>query len=78
MVGLDGYPIQILCTRPDVEVTIAGGIGFVPVSFQGLGSVQGLELHEVADGKEIRLSQEVHGNDFWQVDYDEGWRRHTA
>ena len=58
------YPIQILCTRPEVEVTIAGGVGFVPVSFEGLRSVQGLELYEVVDGKQIGLSQEVHGNDF--------------
>jgi hypothetical protein len=66
------YPIEILCARPDVEVTIAGGVGFVPVSFQGLHSVQGLELYQVVDGKEIKFSQKVHGNDFWQVDYDEG------
>ena len=68
------YPVQILCARPDVEVTIAGGVGFVPVRFEGLRSTQGLELYEVVGGKEIRFSQEVHGNDFWQVDYDEGSR----
>lgn len=65
------YPIEILCAHPEVEVTIAGGVGFVPASFQGLKSVRGLELHQVVDGKEIKFSQEVHGNDFWQVDYDE-------
>lgn len=65
------YPIEILCAGPEVEVTIAGGVGFLPVSFQGLQSVRGLELYQVVDGKEIKFSQEVHGNDFWQVDYDE-------
>jgi hypothetical protein len=69
---LGRYPIQILCTGPEVEVTMTGGVGCVPVSFVGLRSVQGLELYEVVDGKETRFSQEVHGNDFWQVDYDEG------
>jgi hypothetical protein len=68
------YPIQILCTRPEVEVTASGGVGFVPVSLEGLRSVEGMELYEVVDGKELRFSQEVHGNDFWQVDYDEGSR----
>lgn len=68
------YPVEISCTRPEVEVTIAGGVGFVPISFQGLQSVRGLELCQVVDGREIKFSQEVHGNDFWQVDYDEGSR----
>lgn len=68
------YPIQILCSQPEVEVTVAGGVGFVPVSFEGLPSVRGRELYQVVDGKEIKFSQEVHGNDFWQVDHDEGSR----
>lgn len=28
-------------------------------------------------GKEIRLDQSVHGNDFWKADYDEGARTYT-
>jgi hypothetical protein len=28
-------------------------------------------LYEVVDGKEVKLDQAVHGNDFWQVDRDD-------
>ena len=67
---------------PDVRVateagravfTTAGGLGYVPVSFSGLGSATGYELR--VDGELV--DQSVHGNDFWQTDYDPESQRWT-
>jgi len=48
------------------EFTLAGGLGFVPITFTGLTSARGHRLY--LDGQ--ALDQSVHGNDFWQTDYD--------
>ena len=45
---------------------ITGGLGYVPITFMGLTAMDGYILHY--DG--TTLNQSVHGNDFWQTDYD--------
>ncbi len=61
--------------RPDIriktsddlaELTLAHGLAYVPITFSGLKSHRGYKLE--IDG-EI-LDQSVHGNDFWQTDFD--------
>ena len=68
---------------PDVRVEsdggraafeLAGGLGYVPVTITGLDAHDGFRLE--VDGE--TLDQSVHGNDFWQTDYDSGsgtWSR---
>jgi hypothetical protein len=68
------YPIVIRADKPEVKVEIRGGVGFVPVRFEGLPSAKGRALYRIDNGKEARLDQSVHGNDFWQTDYDAGTR----
>ncbi len=60
-------PLSIEANRKD-EATLdrSGGIGFLPVTFTGLSDYTGFELR--VDGKP--LNQSIHGNDFWQTDYD--------
>jgi hypothetical protein len=43
-----------------------GGLGHVPLTFTGLESHRGGRLE--IDG--VRVDQSVHGDDFWQTDYD--------
>ena len=74
---MNRYPIVIRAEAPAIDVTIKGGVGFVPIRFEGLTSIKDLALFEVVDGKEIKLDQAVHGNDFWQADYDEASRTYT-
>jgi hypothetical protein len=69
---LNRYPILIHADVSTIDVAIKGGVGFVPIRFEGLTSIKDSALFEIVDGKEIRLDQSVHGNDFWQADYDEG------
>ncbi len=46
--------------------TLAGGLGYVPVTVEGLASPDGYTLR--VDGRAV--DQSVHGRDFWQADYD--------
>lgn len=67
-------------TFPDIRVragnnsaafTLTGGLAHVPVTFTGLTSPGGHTL--LMDGSPV--DQSVHGNDFWQTDYDASTRR---
>lgn len=64
------YPVIIKAEKPEVVTTIQGGVGCVPIRFEGLPSPYGYGLYRILDGKEQLLDQSVHGNDFWQTDYD--------
>ncbi|WP_136059836.1 hypothetical protein [Pontiella sulfatireligans] len=64
------YPIIIEATRSDdIQVKIAGGVGVVPIRFEGLESAN-YALYQVVGSKRSKLDQSVHGNDFWQTRYD--------
>ncbi len=49
-----------------VDASLNGGLGFVPLSLTGLHSHRDFELR--IDGQP--LHQAIHGNDFWQTDFD--------
>ena len=66
---LRNYPIIIKTDNDEVTIDIEGGIGAVPIRFENLKSADVL-LFQVINGKELKLDQSVHGNDFWQTDYD--------
>ncbi len=63
-------------THPAVQVvadgngkagfTIDGGLGYIPITISGLRSNSPYDLR--VDGEV--LDQSVHGNDFWQCDFD--------
>ena len=67
---LQNYPLVVQAEQPEVIVAINGGVGAVPLRFQGLSSSQGYRLYQVVDGERIPFDQSVHGNDFWQTEYD--------
>ena len=58
--------IRIATEAGNAGFTLTGGLGHVPVTFTGLPSHDGFRL--LIDGQP--LDQGVHGNDFWQTDYD--------
>jgi hypothetical protein len=61
------YPLVVAVdAQQRAEVAFQGGIGYLPVTFTGLAAPDGGALF--VDGQ--RLDQGVHGNDFWQTDYD--------
>jgi hypothetical protein len=69
---LRNYPIFIKVdpTASAVRVVIKGGVGAVPVRFEGLPSAGGYLLERLENGRSNPLDQSVHGNDFWQTDWD--------
>ena len=67
---LNNYPTIVRATDSEVRVRIRGGVGYVPIRFEGIKETGRLELFQIVDGKEIKLNQSVHGNDFWQSEYD--------
>ena len=71
---------QLIRRFPDIRVhtdndianlTVNRGLGFVPITITGLTSHDGYTLN--VDGKPF--DQSVHGNDFWQTDFDPATRR---
>ncbi|WP_162030524.1 MULTISPECIES: hypothetical protein [unclassified Lentimonas] len=67
---IKNYPILIHAEESEIAVQIHGGRGIVPIRFEGLSSATGYTLYQLVDGEEVPLDQSVHGNDFWQADYD--------
>ncbi len=73
-VGTPGHlhpDIRIQTEDDQGELTLTGGLGYVPITFSGLTSNAGYALH--IDGKPV--DQSTHGNDFWQTDFDPVSRR---
>ncbi len=66
------YPIIIQASRPEITVDIRGGVGAVPIRFDGLETASGYVLYRDVDGQFVPLDQSVHGNDYWQTAYDAG------
>ncbi|MEN8866082.1 MAG: LamG domain-containing protein [Akkermansiaceae bacterium] len=59
--------VRVKSDNDRANVLLRGGLGYVPVTFTGLESHDGFVLKvngEVVD-------QGVHGDDFWQTDYDD-------
>jgi hypothetical protein len=68
------YPVAVTVEDGQrADCTIAGGLGYVPITFHALAGHRGYEL--LLDGRPV--NQAVHGNDFWQTDYNSAtatWR----
>lgn len=64
------YPVIVGAESEEVKVDLVGGVGFVPIRFEGLSRAGAYELVELAGGKEVKFDQSVHGQDFWQTDLD--------
>ena len=63
-----------VCVRTAIdaaEFTLTGGLGYVPITFAGLTSPCSYALS--IDNQPV--NQAVHGNDFWQTDYDPAAKR---
>ena len=70
------YPIEVAVDGEQrAEVAITGGMGYVPITFTGLTRHAGYVLSETVAGEVRRVDQSVHGNDYWQTEYDEETRR---
>jgi hypothetical protein len=65
------YPPEIRVDDHQVaEVELRGGLAYLPVTFSGLSRYRGFHLLLSGGETFAPLDQSVHGNDFWQADYD--------
>ena len=62
--------VRVRANKGSARLTLSGGLGYIPVTFTGLPSHRGHVLK--IDG--VPLDQSIHGNDFWQTDYDSSTR----
>jgi hypothetical protein len=67
------YPIIIRASQSEVTVEVQGGVGAVPIRFDGLETASGYVLYQDVNGRLVPLDQSVHGNDYWQTVYDTGY-----
>ena len=71
---MNSYPPAVAVDwRQRAEFSLQGGLGYVPVTFTGLSRPRGFALF--VDEKQV--DQSIHGNDFWQTDFDpesQRWR----
>ncbi len=58
--------IRVSTHRNNAEFILTGSLGYVPVTFNSLTSCHGLTFFV----DEKPLDQSIHGNDFWQTNYD--------
>jgi len=65
------YPVEILIDDTGVaEFEVTGGLAYMPVTFSGIKTTASCTLYEVIGGKQLKVDQSDHGNDFWQAVYD--------
>jgi len=67
------YPIAIKCDGNEgtvAEITIKGGISYLPITFRGLDTYKGYKLEKQNGSAWEVIDQSNVGNDFWQTYYD--------
>jgi hypothetical protein len=62
--------VHVAAENDSAAFTLAGGLAWVPVTISGLTTPSGHRL--LVNG--TALDQSVHGNDYWQTDYDPATR----
>ncbi len=67
---LRSCPPVIAVKNDRADITVEGGLAWVPLTFSGLSTRTGLELVRMEDGREVPVDQTVQGNDFWQTEFD--------
>ena len=65
------YPLSVQVNwQQRASVEVSGGVGYLPITFTGLKDYRGYELWLTTNSGKTKVDQSVHGNDYWQTDYD--------
>ncbi|MFC1765964.1 hypothetical protein ACFL6U_28290, partial [Planctomycetota bacterium] len=67
---LNAYPIQIEAKQDKATFSVTGGLGYVPLTISNVSMYRNPELFRKVKGRWQKVDQQVHGNDFWQSEYD--------
>ena len=69
-------PIYIKCVEQQengktvAEITVTGGMGYVPLTFTNVKHYSGYSLEQFVQEEWVKVDQSVTGNDYWQAWYD--------
>ena len=65
-------PITVKTVEGDVaaQITITGGISYVPITFTNVPSYSGYRLEKKEGEQWVMVDQSYNGNDYWQAWYD--------
>lgn len=69
---LKTFPITVKAANEPIaaEITVTGGIGYVPLTFTNLPDPSSYSLEKLENGQWEKIDQSVHGNDYYQAYYD--------
>lgn len=73
---LSDVPVYVACVDEQTsgqvaaQITITGGMSYVPITFTNVKHYSGYQLEQLIDGQWVKVDQSVSGNDYWQVYYD--------
>lgn len=73
---LKNAPVFVKCTEDQAngqtaaEITVKGGMGYVPITFTNVKHYSGYRLEQLVNGTWQKVDQSVSGNDYWQAWYD--------
>lgn len=71
---IQSYPPLIRAARNTTEFKIIGGLGYLPITIEGLTRHEDFRLVEIKSDSSIPIDQTVHQNDFWQTTLAPGRR----
>lgn len=69
-------PVYVKCIEQQdagstvAQITVKGGMGYVPLTFTNVKHYSGYSLEEYINGQWQKVDQSVTGNDYWQAWYD--------
>lgn len=64
------YPLTVKTVNNTATVNIHGGVGYVPLVFSNLTSINDPKLWLVTDKGEVLIDQSKYGKDFWQAEHN--------
>ena len=66
------HPVELAAEEGEVAVdfSLSGGLGYVPVTIEGLDRADGWRLEQEVSGEWVQVDQSVEGNDYWQAHFD--------
>ncbi|MBR3751127.1 MAG: hypothetical protein IKK58_05080 [Clostridia bacterium] len=74
---IKGTPAKVECVQSQssgdvvAEITVKGGMGYVPLTFSGVKHYSGYELQKKNGDAWEKVDQSTFGNDYWQAWYDD-------
>ncbi|MDX9747538.1 MAG: hypothetical protein RBT57_03460 [Paludibacter sp.] len=71
-IKISDYPVKIEAVNDFAHFSIAGGLGYVPITITNVSTYLHPELYEKRSGSWVKINQSKYGNDFWQTDYNAG------